>query len=76
MEAPFINEISGLAIVKILDKVMQSTVMLKLKFTQNLAMLNIMNSGSEIGILSPKEAVGILDLRSFGYYKIQQGVLQ
>ena len=26
--------------------------------------------------LSPKEAMGILELRSLGYYKIQQGVLQ
>ena len=39
-------------------------------------MLDIMNSSSEIVILNPKEAIGILDLRSLGYYKIQQGVLQ
>ena len=35
-----------------------------------------MNSSSEILILNPKEALGILDLRSLGYYKIKQGVLQ
>ena len=34
------------------------------------------NSSSEILILNPKEALGILDLRSLGYYKIKQGVLQ
>ena len=39
-------------------------------------MLDKMNSSSEIVILSPGEAIGILDLRSLGYYKIQQGVLQ
>ena len=39
-------------------------------------MLDITNSSSEIPILSPKEVIGILDLRSLGYYKIQQGVLQ
>ena len=39
-------------------------------------MLDIMNSSSEIVILNPREAIGILDLRSFGYYKIHQGVLQ
>ena len=33
VEAPFIDEISGLATVKILDKLMQSTMMLNLKFT-------------------------------------------
>ena len=39
-------------------------------------MLDIMNSSSEIVILSPREVIGILDLRSLGYYKIQQGLLQ
>ena len=35
-----------------------------------------MNSSLEIVILSTKEATGIFDFRSLGYYKIQQGVLQ
>ena len=39
-------------------------------------MLDIMNSTSEILILSPKEVIGILDVRCLDYYKIQQGVLQ
>ena len=34
VEAPFIDEISGIAIIKILDKITQSTMMLKLKFMQ------------------------------------------
>ena len=34
------------------------------------------NSISEISILNPREALGILDFRSIGYYKIKQGVLQ
>ena len=33
------------------------------------------NGSSEIVILSLKEAIGILGLRSLGYYKIQQWVL-
>ena len=76
VEAPIIDEISALAIVKILDKQTQRTMMLKLKFAQNVVILDMMNSSSEIVILDPKEAIGILDLRSLGYYKIQQGVLQ
>ena len=44
--------------------------MLKVKFMQNITMLDMTNSGSETLILSPKEALGILDLRSLGYYKI------
>ena len=70
VEAPYIDEISGLTIVKILDKLMQSMMMLKLKFTQNVMMLAITNSSSEIVILNAKEAIRL------GYYKIQQGVLQ
>ena len=76
VEAPFIDEISDVAIVKILDEQMESAIMLKLKFVQHLAMLDMMNSSSEIVILDPKEVIGILDLRSLWYYKIQQGVLQ
>ena len=37
------DEISGLAIIKVLDKNVQVTMMLKLKFTQNLATLDITN---------------------------------
>ena len=37
VEVPFIDEISGLAIIKVLDKNTQSTMMLKLKFIRNSA---------------------------------------
>ena len=36
----------------------------------------INNHSSETLILNPKEVLGILDLRSLGYYKIKQGVIQ
>ena len=36
----------------------------------------VINSNSEPLILNPGEALGILDLRSLGYYKIKQGVIQ
>ena len=35
-----------------------------------------MNSGLETVIFDPSEMLGILDLRSKGYYKIKQGILQ
>ena len=75
MEAPFVDEISGLAIIKILDRKAQNTKMLKLKFTWNLAILDVTNSGLETVIFILKEMLGILDLRSMGYYKIKQGIL-
>ena len=50
-------------------------MMLKLKFMQNLAILDVMNSGLETVIFNPKEMLGILDLRLMGYYKIKQGIV-
>ena len=76
IEAPFVDEISGLAIVKMLDKKVQNTVMLKLEFVQNLATLDVTNNSLETIIFDPKEMLEILDLRSVWYYKIKQGILQ
>ena len=56
VEAPFLDEISGLAIIKLWDRSTQSTIILKVKFIQNVAMLDITNSSSETLILCPKEA--------------------
>ena len=38
--------------------------------------LEVTNNAQETGIFYPKEMIGILNLRSLGYYKIRQGVLQ
>ena len=76
VKAPFVDEISGLAIIKILDGGTYSTLLIKLKFTHNRAILDIMNKGKDTMILRPKEMIGIIDLRSLGYYKIKQGILQ
>ena len=77
IEAPFLDEISSLAIIKLLDKLTHSVMALKVKFVQNMAMLDMVNNiNLETLILDPGEALGILDLRSLGYYKIKQGVIQ
>ena len=77
IEAPFSDEISSLAIIKLLDKLTHSVIVLKVKFIRNTAMLDMINNSNiEAHILNPGEALGILDLRSLGYYKIQQGVIQ
>ena len=39
-------------------------------------MLDITNNTRETVICDKKTTIGILDLRSSGYYKIKQGVLQ
>ena len=76
IETPFVEEISGMAIVKIIDKGQKMPMMLKLKFIRNKATLDITNNTREILIFDRKTMIGILDLRSLGYYKIKQGVLQ
>ena len=76
IESPFLEEISGMAIVKIIDQGQKMPMMLKLKFIRNKATLDIMNNMRETIIFDKKTSIGILDLRSLGYYKIKQGVLQ
>ena len=76
IESPFIEEISGMAIVKIIDQGQKMLMMLKLKFIRNKAKLDITNNMRETIIFDKKTSIGILDLRSLGYYKIKQGVLQ
>ena len=76
VKAPFIDEISGLAIIKILDASTHSTMLIKLKFICNTAMLDIVNNATETIIFMPEETIGIVDFRSLGYYKIKQGILQ
>ena len=75
-EAPFMDKISGLTIIKVLDRNAQNMVALKLKLTWNLAILDVANSGIETVIFDLKKILGILDLRWMGYYKIKQGILQ
>ena len=69
IEAPFVDQISGLAIEKMLDSKEQCTVVLKLKFIRNWALLDVTNNTQETVIFEPKQMLGILDLGSLGYYK-------
>ena len=76
IEAPFVEELSGMAIVKILDMKEQAMSMIKLKFIRNRAALKITNNTHEIVTFGEMEMIGVLDLRSLGFYKIKQEVLQ
>ena len=75
IKTPFVEEISGMAIVKIIDKEQKMPMMLKLKCIHNKAMLDITNNTREILIFDRKTMIGILNLRFLGYYKIKQEVL-
>ena len=75
VKALFADEISGMAIIKNLDGGTYSTLLIKLKFVCNKAILDIVNKGKDTMIFKPEEIIGIIDLRSLGYYKIKQGIL-
>ena len=58
VEATFLDKISGLAIIKLFNKLTQNVIMLKVKFTWNIAMLDMTNSSSS------KFKRSLMDIRS------------
>ena len=76
VEAPFVEESSGMAIVKVFDMNKHITNMIKLKFIRNRVTLKITNNTSETMTFDRSNMIGILDLRYLGYYKIKQDILQ
>ena len=76
LEAPFVEEISGMAIKKMLNVKEQKTLTMKLKFIRNRSMFKVTNSTQDTVTFDPEDMLGITDLRFLGYYKIKQGVLQ
>ena len=76
IEAPFLEEISGMGITKILDTKSHMALTLKLKFIRNRATLMVTNSTQEKVTFNAEHVVGVVTLRSLEDYKINQGVLQ
>ena len=68
VRAPFIDEISGLATIKIIDGGTYSTLLLKLKFTHNKAALDIKNAGKDTMMLKLEEMIGT-SIYNFYYSK-------
>ena len=76
IEAPFIEELSAMAIVKILDMKEQVISMIKLKFIRNKAVLKITNETHKTVTFGQTEMIEVVDLRSLGFCKIKQEALQ
>ena len=76
IEAPFVEELSGMAMIKIMDMNTQTTNMVKLKFIRNRAVLKIKNNTHETVTYHKTNMIGVVDLRSLGFYKIKQEALQ
>ena len=52
------------------------TLTMKIKFIRNRATFKVKNDTHETVTFNPTQMLGIIDLRSLGYYKVKQGVLQ
>ena len=65
-QRPFIEEISGMVITKMLDTKEQKTLTMKLKFISNRAIFKVTNSTHEAVTFHLKEILGIIDLQSLG----------
>ena len=76
VEALFQEELSRMAIIKVLDMPEHITGMIKLKFIINKATLKITNNTNETVTFNRKDMIGILDIISLVYYKVKQDVLQ
>ena len=76
VDTPFVEEQSGMAMVKILEMKEQTTNMIKLKFIQNKVVLKFKNKTHETITFGKSDMMGVVDLRSLSFYKIKQEVLQ
>ena len=61
VDAPFIEELSGMAMVKISDMREQTTNMIKLKFIWNKAVLKIKNKTPKTITFGKTDMIGVVD---------------
>ena len=72
-KVPFIEKLSGHAIAKLLYKGSLETM--KIRLVDNLTVIQIINNTPSMMYLSTQESMGIVDLRSLGYYNIKPQVM-
>ena len=68
VRAPFCDKLSGMICTKFFGRDMVYT--LRVKFQDNQGVIQFRNGSDEIAQLRKDKAVGILDLRSIGYFKV------
>ena len=68
MKAPFCDKLSGMICAKFFSRDMVYT--LRVKFQDNQGIVQFRNGSNETAQLRKDKAVGILDLRSIGYFKV------
>ena len=68
VKAPFCDRLSGMICTKFFDRDMMYT--LRVKFQDNQGVVQFRNGSDETVQLRKNKAVGILDLRPIGYFKV------
>ena len=68
VKAPFCDKLSGMICTKFFGRDMVYT--LRVKFQDNQGVVQFRNGSDKIAQLRKDKAVGILDLRSIGYFKV------
>ena len=68
VKAPFCDKLYGMICTKFFGRDMVHT--LRVKFQDNQGVVQFRNGSDEIARLRKDKAVGILDLRSIGYFKV------
>ena len=74
LAAPFVNYLSGNAIAKITHGNSMKTV--RIKMQNNVAVVEIINTSNKVLQFTKEKAMGIVDIRSLGYYTIRHCVLE
>ena len=72
-KVPFIEKLSGHAVAKLLYKGSLGTM--KVRLVDNITVMQIINNTPSTMYLSPEQSIGIVDIRSLGYYNIKPEVM-
>ena len=70
---PFVEKLSGIAIVKLLYKYHIGTMRVCIDSTQSI--IKIINNTEETIHYTPQLAIGIVDIRSLGYYNVSKNIM-
>ena len=70
---PFVKKLSGIAIVKLRYKYHIGTM--RVKLDNNQSILRIINNTDETIHYTPQLSMGIVDIRSLGYYNVRKSIM-
>ena len=70
---PFVEKLSGITIVKLLYKYHIGTM--RVRIDHNQPIIKIINNTNETIFYSPQLSMGIVDIRSLGYYNVSKSIL-